>query len=267
MEFSSTALLNSVQAVANGGAGHTETFGLRADTETSDAQWKRFLPTTAKLLVVYDTVPRPPANLSTVPPTPCGTASAPTALNTASPTFSAVASDPDGDNISTRLEIRKGDTVLGSVSSATIDSGAAFAFPALPAGLLPADQPGTVFNYRASSTDAPGYAGPATDPCYFTVDTMKPAAPGISSADYPDGVAVKSAGQAGNVTFTRAAADTDVAGFRYGFQQDRLTMYAPADSTGRAIVPITLWPQNGSLDRLLYAKAVDRAGNISSTTP
>ncbi len=265
MEFSSAALQTVVQNAATAKAGSL-TFGLRAPNESDAGQWKKFLPATARLVVEYNIAPRAPIGLATVPPTPCGTATAPTALNTATPTFSAIASDPDNDNVSGQLEILNGDTVISTVDGPTIRSGGAFTWPPLPAGVLPEDQPDTVFNYRARVRDA-GLSSPDSARCYFTVDRVRPGTPTITTADYPDGVPVRAVGELGTVTFTRAAGDTDVAGFKYGFQQDKTTMWVAAGATGSATVPITLWPRSAGIDRPLYVRAVDRAGNISVATP
>ncbi|ONI70355.1 hypothetical protein ALI144C_47680 [Actinosynnema sp. ALI-1.44] len=263
MEFGSAALKTLVQNTANAKTG-TLTFGLRAANENDAAQWKKFLPATARLVVEFNNKPRAPVDFTTVPPTPCGTAAAPTALNTASPSFSAIASDPDGDNVRGRLEILDGDTVKHTADSPLFRSGGAFAWSPVAAGVLPEDQPTKVFNYRArimdtlaASTDSPR--------CYFTVDRTRPVPPTITSADFPDNTPVRSVGELGTVTFTRGGTDTDIAGFRYGFQQDKTTMWVAADANGSATVPITVWDDESS--RPLYVRAVDRAGNISPSGP
>ncbi|MFD9736713.1 RICIN domain-containing protein [Umezawaea sp. NPDC059074] len=265
MEFSSTALKTLVQTTATNGTG-TLTFGFRAPNESDNNQWKKFLPATARLVVEYNIAPRPPLNFTTVPPTPCGTATAPTALNTATPTFSAIASDPDNDNVRGQLEILDGDVVVKTVDGPTIASGGAFAWSPLPTGVLPEDQPTKVFNYRSRIRDA---GLPSTDSarCYFTVDRTRPGLPTVASADFPDGTPVRAVGELGTVTFTRATGDADVAGFRYGFQQDKTTMWVAADAAGSATVPITLWDDASGGTKSLFVRAVDRAGNISPSGP
>ncbi|MBP2328896.1 hypothetical protein JOF56_009281 [Kibdelosporangium banguiense] len=267
MSFSSSALFNAVQGAADRGD-ETITFGLRAQNELTEAQWKKFFPATAHLLVEYNTKPRVPTSFSTVPPKPCGTAAAPTALNTSTPSFSAVASDPDGSNVSGQLEILRGDTVLTTLTGATVGSGTAFSWPELPAGVLPEDQPGTVFAYRSRLVDPTGTFGPYTETCYFTVDVVSPNSPTVSSTDFPDGVAVRWVGETGSVAF--AATGDDIAGFAYGFSPETPLRVA-ADQQGKATVPITLWPDqpggtSGILQRL-YVRTVDRADNMSSSAP
>lgn len=265
MEFSSAALKTVVQNAANTAAGAL-TFGFRAPAESDNGQWKKFLPATARLVVEYNIPPRAPMSFTTVPPKPCGTPAAPTALNSAAPTFSAVASDPDGDNVRGQLEILDGDTVIHTMDGPTVRSGGAFSWSPVPAGVLPEDQPAKVFNYRARIWDV---GLPSTDStrCYFTVDRTRPGQPTLASADFPDGVPVRSVGELGTVTVTRASGDTDIAGFRYGFQQDKTTMWVAAGANGSATVPITLWDDSSGGTRPLYVRAVDRAGNISPSGP
>ncbi|MET0235062.1 MAG: RICIN domain-containing protein [Kibdelosporangium sp.] len=270
MEFASATLTTAVQAVATN-RGDTITFGLRIPSahESNQDYWKYFYPSTARINVEYNNKPRPPTGVSTVPASPCGTPQAPTALGTSVPAFSAVISDPDGDNVSGTLEILNGDTVIRTLTTPPIGSGAAFAWPQIPAGVLPTDQPGTVFNYRARAKDA-ALTGLDSTRCYFTVDQTRPGPATIASTDYPDSTAVRAVGETGTVTFTRGATDTDVAGYQYGFQQDRLSLWAGAEADGHATVPVTLWPDSpgGTLgiSRTLYVRTVDRAGNSSLTS-
>jgi hypothetical protein len=262
-----------VQDAATGAAGPQEavSFGLRIPSahESEELYWKRFDPTTARLDVVYDTPPLAPTSVSTVPPTPCGTAGAPTPLNTATPVLGAVGYDPNGDLVSDDLDILSGDTVLDTENSGTVGSGDAANWLTVPAGVLPANQPASVFSYRARTRDAT-LAGPYSARCYFTVDTTRPAPPGIASTDYPNGVAVRSVGEAGTVTFTRAGGDPDVVSFQYGFTPDATTMSVAASATGTATVPVTLWPlvpgDVSDVSRTLYVRSVDRAGNLSPLT-
>ncbi|MET0134351.1 MAG: RICIN domain-containing protein [Kibdelosporangium sp.] len=270
MEFASAALTTAVQSVANS-RGDTITFGLRIPLshETDEFYWKYFYPSTARINVEYNNKPRPPAKVTTVPASPCGTAAAPTPLTTNIPGFSAVISDPDGDNVSGTLEILNGETVIRTLTTPAIGSGAAFAWPQLPAGVLPTDQPTTVFSYRARTKDA-ALTGDDSTRCYFTVDQSRPGTPTITSTDFPESTAVRSVGETGTVTFDRVATDTDVTGYQYGFQQDRLSSWVGAEADGHATVPVTLWPESpgGTLgiSRTLYVRAVDRAGNSSLGT-
>ncbi len=275
MEFENAAFKTIIQDIATRRL-PTVTVGLRVplSVETNQYHWKYFHPSSAKVNVEFNTPPDAPAGLTTVPATGCGTATTPTAINTSTPTFSAVPSDRDNHNLITDLEILQGETVVASIRSGISGSGAAISWPQLSYGILPEDQPGTVFSYRARSQDVPAdpvdtLTGPYTPRCYFTVDRLAPSLGTIGSTDFPDGVAVKPVGEAGTVTFTKAAGDTDVAGFRYGFSRESITLFAPAAADGTATVPITLWRRDpadpSSIPRTLYMRVVDRAGNHSAT--
>jgi Ricin-type beta-trefoil lectin domain-like/FG-GAP-like repeat len=261
----------AVQQAVSGTAGPQEAlgFGLRIPSahEGEQLYWKRFQQSTARLDVEYDTAPLAPTGVSTVPPTPCGTASAPTPLNTTTPGFSGVGYDPNGDNVANDLDILSGDTVLTTIASGIVGSGAAVGWPLVPGGVLPGNQPAAVFSYRARTRDGT-LAGPYGSRCYFTVDTTRPAPPTVTSTDYPAGTPVRSVGEAGTVTFTRAAGDADVTGFRYGFSPDATTMWVAVGADGSAGVPVTLWPtapgDPADVRRTLYVRAVDRAGNTSA---
>jgi hypothetical protein len=259
-----------VQEAVRGSSGPQEAigFGLRIPSahENDGLYWKRFDPSTARLNIEYNTPPESPTDVSTVPPTRCGTADAPTALNTATPTFSGVGYDRDGDNLVNELEVLSGETVLTRLQSGTVGTGTVTRWSPVPAGVLPTDSPGTVFSYRARSRDA-GLTGGYSARCYFTVDTSRPAPPVVSSTDYPGPTPAIPLGQAGTVTFRPGGAETDVVGYRYGFSPDVTTMYVAAGADGRASVPITLWPSDpgevGEIRRTLYVRAIDRAGNVS----
>ncbi len=98
---------------------------------------------------------------------------------------------------------------------------------------------------------------------------MKPSVPKIQSADYPDGEPTLFVRTTGSVTFSPgSAADSDVAEYVYGFQQDKVTMRVKADASGKATVPITISPAAGEVpSKKLYVRAVDRAGNASAIRP
>jgi len=263
-----------VQEAVNGAMGPQEAIGLGlkvSDRNQSDTlYWKRFSHSSARLIVEYNTPPHAPIAVSTVPPTPCGTAAAPTPLRTATPTFSGVGYDPNSNNVSHDLELLAGETVRSTLSTGTAGSGTAVSWPAVPPGVLPTGAPSTVYSYRARTTDAT-LTGPYSARCYFTLDTLRPATPTVTSADFPGPAPVRSVGEAGRVTFARAAGDTDVAGFRYGFSQSSTTMWVAAGADGTATVPITLWPSSpgdtSNVSRPLYVRAVDRAGNASMLSP
>ncbi|WP_344239443.1 RICIN domain-containing protein [Kribbella hippodromi] len=272
MRFTSDAVKSTVQDVASTRTS-TATFGLRAPDEGNKYQWKKFRPDTAALVVRYNNAPRPPDKVNFSRPRPCGPASTPTVVSgLVPPSFSAVASDPDNDNLVTKLSIRRADNnaVAYESTSSTTTSGAAFAWPQLPSGAL---APGVPYYYVASSNDNvadDGIEYGAESPrCYFVLDAQPPAVPQLASTDFPpDGEEGIPARTTGVVTLRPAAADTDVAEYMYGFQQDRVLSRIKAGPDGTVQLPVTVWPdpQTGIPQRRLYVRAVDRAGNVSAVT-
>src|SRR5688572_29906617 len=116
-----------------------------------------------------------------------------------------------------------------------------------------------------------------TSPCYFIVDNVGPQPPTVETVDFPDWTPVRNMGQLGTVTFHRNPADTDIAGYFYGFSRDRMTGWTPAveenknaggganAAMGDATIPMTLWrnPDTGLPETDLYVQAEDRSGNRS----
>ncbi|WP_405059359.1 RICIN domain-containing protein [Kribbella sp. NBC_01505] len=271
MEFNAQSILDLVRTAAAGRKSFV-TVGLRAPDEDEGDQWKVFYWDTAKIVVSYNNPPRVPIKVNFNRPQPCGTATAPAAINTTQPTLGAVASDLDNDNVTTRLTIRRTDTnaVVHEVDSALTTSGAAFAWPQIPADKL---TEGVIYSYQARSDDAVADDGipfgPTSPACYFTVDQTPPPPPTIESTDYPESVAVIPARTAGVVTLRPAAGDTDTTEFYYGFQQDRVTQRIPVGPDGTAKLPVTITPNppNGAGDARLFVRSADRAGQLSAVTP
>ncbi|MFK3980612.1 FG-GAP repeat domain-containing protein [Micromonospora sp. NPDC050397] len=185
------------------------------------------------------------------------------------PTFTARLSDADGNNLTAYLEIREasGDALAyGPADSATIPSGGVVIWPTVPDGTLTTNE--TVYYYLAWAKDTGGAIGEPTRRCYFLIDDIDPGPATITSADYPVNGENTNVGTVGIVTFNPAAGDTDIAGYHYGFDNDVL-LWAPADATGKATVPITLWGDPdfpGTAVANLWVRAVDRAGNVRADT-
>lgn len=265
MDFASTALTTAVSTAAAGGSKQI-TFGLRAPDETTNQQWKKFHPGSAKLTVEWNTAPAVPTELTTYPPTACGSETSPTRLpeSMQTPTFTAGLSDADANNLTGYLEIRRASdnaVIHGPAASATVPAGGVITWPTIPTGKLAADE--TVYYYHAWAKDSGGATGSPTARCYFLIDGNDPGTPTITSTDYPPGAEGIDTGTVGTVTINPAAADTDIAGYRYGFDPN-VSLWAPADTTGKATIPVTLWGDPffpGSATTDLYVKAVDKAGN------
>ncbi|SCL32634.1 hypothetical protein GA0070624_4527 [Micromonospora rhizosphaerae] len=98
--------------------------------------------------------------------------------------------------------------------------------------------------------------------CRFTVDTVAPPEPTVSSTDYPpgwEGPGYGGPGIPGRFTFSANGAD-DVKGYYYGDWGP--AHYVAAESLG-ASVTITYTPTSPGTHSL-YVQSVDRAGNLSA---
>ncbi|HEX8868491.1 MAG TPA: hypothetical protein VF821_22725, partial [Lentzea sp.] len=230
--------------------------GLRAAQDTDPAQGKVILPGSVALIVTYNNAPSAPT-VNTTYPRACGTADAPTVMPPPSQ-FSGAAKDLDGDNLTSTLEIRDAAGATVHTSDVYTTSGSAFSWPELPQGLL---QHGKVYSYRAKSSDGTD-SGPYSAECWLQVDSVKPGKPRVSSTDYPNGEPAIPAGTTGTITLSPATAGDDVYGYQFGVQQERATTFVTAGPDGRAVVPVTL-PRDKTTS-FFYARAVDKAGNVSS---
>lgn len=268
MEFGSPELTALVQRGADGEWNDRLTLGLKAANEGSQQEWKRFAADHADappiLTIEYNTPPQVPTDLRPSPLRPCGTEAAPTLwpLGMSSAMFITKLLDADNNNVSGIFEIAQAGTVIyGPVTAGPIMSGS-FVNWTVPPGVL---APEIVYSYRARAQDTAGDYSDYTERCYFIIDGSIPAQPAITSDDFPNDVPVLATGQTGTVAFSASGGVTDIAGYRYGFDPTALSLWAPADSAGEAMIPITLWPERGLpfVMKPLYVRAVDRAGNGS----
>ncbi len=186
-------------------------------------------------------------------------------VGTTTPVLTAEVTDPD------KLEPYAGDQVRATFAWWPVDrpaertewTSSVWYAPAtipytLPGGLL-VDGGTYAFAVRAADEHAASGWSPE---CRFTVDTVRPPAPTVASADYPADPGFPGHGGpgiAGDFTFTSAA--DDVAGFWYG--RSGLTTYAAAGPGGTATVSYA--PERYGPD-WLYVQAVDRTGNPSPQT-
>ncbi|WP_145497212.1 LamG-like jellyroll fold domain-containing protein [Streptomyces sp. CFMR 7] len=262
----------AVQEAANG-KWSTMTFGLRAASESDRLGWKRFSDK-AFLRVQYN---RPPGQVKMSqlsmeyggvckPP-----ASAPRVRTLGKINISGV-TDPDGDNVAVQVQASwdAGDgkgliTRWNPALTSYKKSGSAFTLS------LPTTIPqNTLVDWRVRSYDGAQYspwswAGDATS-CYFIYDKTVPAAPTITSPEYPasqpddpndpwlDGV-----GQYG--TFTFKSSSSDVTRYWYGINNDPSSA-RQLTTTGGAAQSIPFLPSKPGLN-FITAQAFDAAGNGS----
>ncbi|MEV1144457.1 hypothetical protein [Micromonospora sp. NPDC049799] len=186
-------------------------------------------------------------------------------VGTTTPILSAQVTDPD------KVEPYAGDQVTATFAwwpvdrptertewtSSAISAPRRFSYT-VPGGLM-ANGGTYAFAVRASDQHATSDWSPE---CRFTVDTVRPPAPTVVSADYPAGWSYPGHGGPGIPgTFTFTSAADDVVGYRYG--PSGATTYVPAGPDGSATISHA--PDSYGSARL-YVQAVDRTGNRSAQT-
>ena len=235
--------------------------GLRAVSEGSVLQWKRFDSGSAVLHIRYDHAPNVPTladlKLGVTGLTSCGvSASAPTRVNTTNGlTLNAILSDADGG----QGDLVKAEWAVTGVAAQYVPAAETVG---LTSGsnhqaTIPAQAftNGAAISWQARGIDTDNnMAGGWSPSCYLLVDNTAPSPPDLASTDLalrvgmgivpaPKSTAV--VGRSTTVTFTAAAADAGaIVGFRYGVAADRdaePTTWIPANQgtvVTAAVVPL-----------------------------
>lgn len=216
---------------------------------------------TAVLLIPAQTAQAATANHKPAVPTAlslsglvCGSS-----VGTTTPEFGARLSDPDfgataGETVTATFALWPAGHPRQRTESAS---------PALTAaGLARVTQATPLVNggryvLEARATDAAGAVSKWSPACAFTVDTSSPAAPTVTSADYPATGSAGAPGVTGHFTFT--AADRDVVKFRYSPGSQEVA----AGPHGKATIEYT--PAEVGT-HTITVQAIDRAGNRSAET-
>ncbi|MFD8347590.1 LamG domain-containing protein [Streptomyces coelicoflavus] len=272
LHFSNGELLSEAKAAASGGWTYLS-LGLKAKDEGSYSGWKRICGN-SYLKITYNNPPKQ-VDYRLMSSNPGGTCTwgSGRPYTDVLPQLRAEARDPDQTSSSTdqvKMQFKVDWTDSGGTArSFTYDTG------------YKSPHPGTVFSYtlrqrpsgepqipqntvvywsaRAYDGDAWGpwsYDGSAQR-CEFIWDSTRPAAPDVSSAEYPaddiwhDGVGTAS-------TFRFTAADPDVQEFRYGFDGAALSTL-PAQS---GAAEVTWTPQTAGR-HWVTVEAYDNADNSS----
>ncbi|MFJ8852809.1 LamG-like jellyroll fold domain-containing protein [Streptomyces sp. NPDC102437] len=280
---------STVQKAADSGW-DTTTFRLRADNEDDYSYWKRFCGN-AHLEVTYNRPPLAPAmsDLSMSPGGSCQYGRADEHYVSEAPVLNAVIKDYDHNDTAGKSESLKArfhvfwtkngvqvdhyattgartTTGTGQTGSASFkytvgsdlstDSDAGFTIPS-----------NVTIGWEVQGTDGTAWgpwssAGTATR-CEFIYDATTPAAPVISSVQYPDDGAWH-AGVGDYGAFTFDSPSTDVAHYQYRFKgTSGWSTVDPATPGGPATVKFMPTSEG---DWSVEAKAVDAAGNAQKTT-
>jgi RHS repeat-associated protein len=239
-------------------------FGLRAANESDSDSWKQFNSAEAAANIPYMAVSWNAAPVigarSTAPTTACVTGSGRPYMPSLTPRLSAAVSESRGEASDLRFEWwpTGGSGPVGSGTAVGVPSGSTGSVD-VPGGGGGALAEGGTYSWRVKAHDTGGQDSLWSSWCEFTVDSVPPGVPVVSSTAYPnDGGWHGQYGQAGAFTFTPAGATTDLAGFVY--QLDTAAAPSTISATGPVTVSITP-PEDGTRTLSVWAK--DRAGNLS----
>ncbi|MDQ0581547.1 DNRLRE domain-containing protein [Streptomyces rishiriensis] len=269
----------SVAQDAADGGWSSMTIGLRASTEDSAYAWKKFRAegdSAPKLTLVYNRKPKTP---SSVVQTPGGTCDRTTPyLHIGKRDLVLSAASSDADDTSTRQDLKYLDFELwrtGYGDSKILDKNVTVT-SAGKASVTVAKSSftnGYQYSWRVRAIDSSGAASPyapTSDPyvCRFVYDSSVPNEPLITSTAFPaadeDGSVWSTVkfGTAGSFAFAPDE-DTDVTKFQWSFNT---TTYASSKTvTAGASTTVSLSPPLAG-PNVLYARAVDSAGNVSIGT-
>lgn len=267
---------------------NTLTFGVRSPDESDRYKWKRFSSaggsssSAAQIEVHYDFPPSVPSGLTVDNTVACS--GNPVYLRDTTPTVHAHANDYNTPHLPVSMHFVIQNTAATTnrhnpagvvVSSGALASWTSNSSNTSSTQPLPDDRYGVRAYATSSSSDTPDEAGSSTPWSYFTVDHTAPAAPGISSFDYPRNMWGTVPG--GRFTLTSSA---DVAGFAYSFDGsgteplpvDSTCSYTTTPTASGGRVTATDGSASFTLPALsvgyhtLYAKAFDDAHNVSAET-
>ncbi len=241
------------------------TFLVRPRNDGNSAQWKRF--DWAKLVVAYNWAPGAPtgvsANVANGPSLGCPTTADTSFSYSPRPTLRATINDRDNESVKAEFVFQNAD---GSGAQTVATPFQAANKPGysitVPAGKF-ANR--SKIAWRVRGVDQSNAGGPWSAWCTLTVDSEVPAAPGVTSTDFPEGQTAGYVGKTG--AFEVTSTDPDVIGYHWEVNFDAQSEIVDVNSphfvravNGRATILATA-PRVGSND--LYVRAVDRAMNTS----
>ncbi|WP_112270645.1 LamG-like jellyroll fold domain-containing protein [Lentzea terrae] len=251
------------------------TFMFKARNENDlNNSWRRF-DLNPYLVVKYNSYPNPPVDHgmegwgpNRFDALPCAQGNARPAVFTRTPRLRARVSDPDGGILAdSGFAIRRGpvgnSTWIAEPVALDVPSGS-YAEVTVPQGVLAADG---LYNWSVYGGDRE-IRSPVTGDCEFTVDTVAPNKPSVSSTDYPTTGINGSVGRTGTFTFSpngKTGLNDTMDVVRYGWSLNVDTFENRSDVTsadGVMAVPIT--PTQGGTNTL-YVQAYDKAGNRAAT--
>lgn len=238
----------------------TKNFGVRvaAGSETSNLGWKRYWSTDYTgytyarpyLLVTYNSYPNTPSIVGYAAGQATTGADGKTYVTTKTPSLKAVVSDPDNNSVKAQFDLTSsGTTILNKQTGSVVSSGSSSTLK-VPDPLVE----GRSYAVKAWAHDGQLRSKAAGPVSGFTVDTIAPTKPTVSSTGYGASGWVETYPSSNEFTFTTTS--TDTVKFEYRIDGGS-TKTVAATGTGPKTGTLA-WNAKGA--HSLTVQAVDRAG-------
>ncbi|WP_437032902.1 VCBS repeat-containing protein [Streptomyces sp. enrichment culture] len=262
---------------------NTITFELAASNESDVYGWKRFAAKSAVLVTEYNTYPKAPTSLDTIPSTKnsagCGNTAPYGLIGNTDVSLTAKGSDPDGGTVKVKFHLwatghHPNDDPNGVMivnKTVSVTSGTVAKLKVTKAELTPhltvangnfswkaQVNDGSLFSDWTPTQGAPG--------CRFVFDPTRPSTPpNVASTQFPDGSdgwpAITGRVRTEGAFTISSNGVTDVTKYEYWTDADpTVRSAAPSSSGGSVSVKVT--PTSAGANQL-YARSLDRAGNKS----
>ncbi|GAA0474263.1 hypothetical protein Aca07nite_62480 [Actinoplanes capillaceus] len=255
VRFAQTAIKTAFENVARNDY-TTLTLAFRAQSESDAYQWKKLVPDSTYLDVVYNRQPGTPSNLGFSPCyAACGNGTAVTSSKR--PKLSMKAVDPDGGILRYEYEVYASNKTTRKATSGTSVTGVGSG--SLREWAVQSDLPDGDYYWRGRACDT---FGCGLDSAWFgfKVDTANPGNPGVTSEKYPPTGWNGGPGQAGTFVFAPGSAGDAVKYYTYSLNGGAENQIAPSGGSGVASRDLT---PTKDLVNTLRVKAIDTAGNLS----
>ena len=239
----------------------TKNFGVRliAADETSNYSWKRYRsanyiigsndPVEPQFIVTYNSYPGTPTGVSFNSGESVKDAAGKTWVKSKTPTFRSTVTDPDGVNVKAEFDM-SGTSTLTKQAGSTVASKQVSTYKASLA------ENGT-YTVKSWANDGSLRSKAAGSSTTFTVDSVAPSAPSISSSGGITNNGWKASKPSSNTFTFSSSADTD----KFSYQLNNDAWKTVTATSGKATLS---WNPTGA--NILRVKANDKATNTSGTT-
>ncbi|MGP5032179.1 DNRLRE domain-containing protein [Glutamicibacter arilaitensis] len=239
----------------------TKNFGVRliAADETNNNTWKRYRsanyitgsndPVEPQFIVTYNSYPGTPSGVSFNSGESVKDAAGKLWVKSKTPTFRSTVTDPDGGNVKAEFDM-SGTSTLAKKAGTTVASKQVSTYKASLA------ENGT-YTVKAWANDGSLRSKAAGSSTTFTVDSVAPSDPSISSSGGITNNGWKSTKPTSNTFTFSSSADTD----KFSYQLNNDPWKTVTATSGKATLS---WNPTGA--NILRVKANDKATNTSGTT-